>query len=200
MPIPHESCPPGTAPDVCCDTMFLIGDRLRTVACDAVMACADPACGTEFRSYFTHGERIQDPIGDSLIVSLRSAQPATTTTTANGRIGPTPLTRMIFQLELRENGWPTASADGTHIKVADPAHVHSATAHSMSHAEAMYAAIMNGVSTWIGADAMFPINRNPHIIKDSVAVGQLLPVGPDAHQVAWSVEFQIDARLRKGTP
>ena len=200
MPIPHESCPPGTAPDVCCDTLFLIGDRIRTVACNAVLNCSDPGCDTQMRSYMTIGDRIQDLIGDSLIITLRNASPATTTRSANGRIGPTPITRATYLLELRENGWPVAQTKGTTIETADPAAVHAAAAHSMSHAEAMYAAIVNGFSTWIGETAMFPINRNPHIIMDSVNVGLLLPVGPQSIQAAWSVELSIDARLRKSVP
>lgn len=200
MPIPAESCPPGTTPDVCCDTLWLIGDRIRTVACDAVMCCVDPDCKTEMRSYMTMGTRIQDLIGDSLIVTMVRAEQAPTNSTDRGRSGPLPITRATYLMELRENGWPKAKVSGRNIEVPDPAEVHPASAHSYSHAEKMWDAVLNGAASFTSADALFPVSKNPHIMQNGVSVGPLLPVGPQTYQAAWTVEIVVDARLRKSTP
>ena len=197
MPIPASSCPPGTTPDVCCDTMFLIGDRIRTVACDAVMCCTAGGCNQEFRSYMTFGNRIQDLKGDSLIVTMQNATPAPATRTDAARIGPMTMTRIQYLLELRENGWPQPKARGTNIEQPDGMAVHAATAHAMSHAEIMYQALVNGARIPIGDNALFPINKNPHILLNSIDIGPLLPVGPQTMQVASTVSITVDARLRK---
>jgi hypothetical protein len=197
MPIPADSCPPGTTPDVCCNTLFLIGDRIRTVACEAVMCCASADCDSEFRSYTTVGSRIQDLVGDSVVVTLQNATTAATTNTARQRTSPTPVTRATYQVELRENGWPQAKARGKGIAVPDPLAVNAAAAHAMSHAELMYGAIANGATTQIGDGALFPVPTNPHIIMNSVQIGPLLPVGPQAYQIAWTIQVTVDAVLRR---
>ena len=197
MPIRATSCPPDTTPDVCCDTLFLIGDRIRTVACDAVMCCTDESCDQPYRSYTTFGPRIQDVIGDSIIITMTNATTATTSSTDRGRVSPLVVTRASFRLELRENGWPQAKANQQKgvIVAPDGAEQNAAAAHSMAHAEKMWRALVNAAAIRNGSTRLFPLPTNHHVLQGAISVGPLTPVGPQATQATWSVELSVDTLL-----
>lgn len=193
MPILAEDCPDCTPAETCCDSLFLVGDRIRTVAWEAVECCVTANCDKPFRTYTTFGNRIEDVLGDSLIVTLQQATNAPATTSTQGRVQPYALTRASFLLELRENGWPQSKVNsGKVIEVPDSDVIEAAAQHAMGHASAMWAGLMNAAASRNGSTRMFPLPYNHHVQQGGVAVGPLLPVGPQAYQAAWSVTVTVD--------
>lgn len=192
MPIPAADCPPCTPPEVCCDSLFLLADRIRTVAFEAVLCCVEESCQQEYRSYVTMGPRIQDLKGDSVVVTMTTSNNTSMTTTTLGRQSPLVATRSTFLVELRENGWPQPKARGNNIEPPAPEAVNFAAAHSMGHAEAMWRALSDAAAQRNGTTRMFPLPTNRHVIQGGVGVGPLTPVGPQAYQVAWTVVVTVD--------
>jgi hypothetical protein len=198
MPLPASDCPTGCPPDTCCNTLFLMADRIRTVAFDAVLCCVDESCRQPYRSYVVAGNRIQDLVGDSVIVTLQTATSAAMTNTPQGRLSPLSVTRSTFLLELRENGWPQAKTVGRNIEVPSGESLNAASAHSMAHAEKMWRSLVDAAATRNGNNRLFPITNNHHVIQGGVGVGPLTPVGPQAYQMAWSVIVTVDHTLPGG--
>lgn len=173
MPIASIDCPCDTGADVCCSTLFLKGDRIRTVAWNAVLACRDETCcgDIEGSSYMTLGPVTYDPHGDSVIVSMLSSGPAGTT-----RGGHTPSViplRTTYKVEIRFRGWPTIQA-GPPPYTPTAAEYASATKHVLGHAEKAYRAVKNAVAT----HTLFVPALNPDVIFKGVRVSDLVAVQP----------------------
>lgn len=182
---------------MCCDTLWLIGDRIRTVAFQAVLACADESCTQAFRSYSTIGNRIQDAHGDSVILSMTSADDAPMTSTSQGRQMQISVTRANYLLELRENGWPQSKVNGRNqIETPDSALINAVSKHASGHGEKMWRALKNGAVRQTGPYALFPVATNPHVIHKGVAVSRLTPIDPRGFQVGWSLTVTVDTTLR----
>lgn len=194
--IPAQDCPPGTPADVCCDSAFLIGDRIRTVAFDAVLGCVDESCANELKSYVTHGPRIEDPIGESVIVTWLGS--STIATTPGGRQHRLVIVRNQYRVELREQGFPQIAGEGDNIVIPSPGQFHAAAQHAWSHGESMWRVLLRASVTIKGSDAMFDYASNPHVLENGIAVGDLSPLRDVL--VGWGVTVTVDCPLASLPP
>lgn len=187
MPIASVDCPCDTGADVCCDTLFLKGDRIRTVAWNAVLECRDETCcGTiEGNTYMAMGPVTFDPHGDSVIVSLVSSDPVATTN-GNHTASVSPL-RTIYKVEVRFAGWPTIQmgAPGSPPYTPTAAEYASATKHVMGHAEKAYRAVLRAAAN----HSLFVPAANPDVIFKGVRVSDLRPMQP--RSVIAGMEFGV---------
>lgn len=182
--------------DVCCDTFWLIGERVRTIAFDGVCACMDPSCiDREFVSYSTEGE-IHSILGESLVITFLRARMV-----ATGRDGKplnTPITRLEYRLELRENGWPMAvrKDDSTETLVQEDWRLaYALSKHARGHGEKMWRALVNSVTTTDLAKMMFRPSLNEHIMNRGVSLGDLLPLANTGPQVGYRMDITVDTML-----
>ena len=194
MPLPVASCVANVPSDVCCDTVWLMGERIRTVALAAVCACLDESCRSRpMESWQTEGERSGSVKGDSLVVSFTGLDSSVRERTRRGSPIPTPITRADFRVELRESGWPMIAEHSSTqtVKLPDPQMVHALAKHARGHAEAMWRALLRGATSTVAADQLFPAATNPHIINRGVAISQLSgsPSGP---QITYSLNISVD--------
>lgn len=194
MPIPTAACADDIPADVCCDTIWLIGDRIRTVATAGLMECFDPACADrEFRSFSSWGERLQDPLGESLIVSwIRNS---VVTTRGLGSMAPATATRAEYLIELRENGWPAIESANGSIIERDSDVMNIASKHATGHAERMWRAVVDAAQRQIGAGALFALPANSHIIHGSIQIGDLTPIDPQGRQVGSKFNVSVSMAL-----
>lgn len=192
MPLPAPSCPPDVTPDVCCNSIALIGERIRTVAFLGLLECLDESCAKPFRSYMTFGPRIEDVIGDSLIITHQDTTPIASSTTAGGRLLAHRAERSTYLLELRENGWPTAKEVNGVIEVPDGAVISHYAHHAMGHAERMYHALLDAAVARDNGQRLFPLPQNSHILEGHIRVSNLRPIGPQSVQVAHAVTIEVD--------
>lgn len=198
MPLPLAERPSDIPTNVCCDTTWLIGERIREVAFAAVCSCIDTSCQSNpMQSWQTEGPRSGSIKGDSLVVSfVRDAlAPA-----SRGRVGtstPLVVTRSEFRVELRENGWPMIREEAPvqAIKIPDPQVVHALAKHARSHAEKMWRALNAGASATSPALQLFPASTNPHILNRGVAIGDLVARGPSGPQVTYDITVTVDHTL-----
>lgn len=194
--IPATDCPPATADDTCCRSFWLVADRIRTVAFDAVVTCAHEECDKELGSYVDHGDRTQDPIGNNVVVAINRATVAYPT--RGGRQLGLAITRLSLRVELRETGWPMPSGVGGSIKVPAGASYNYASQYVYDHGEAMWRALVNAAGSVQPGVRMFDPQANPHIPHPGVAIGDLLPLR-DA-LVGWMVPVTVDLSLAKLPP
>jgi hypothetical protein len=195
MPIPTAGCADDIPSDVCCDTIWLVGDRIRTVATAGLMDCIDPTCSDrEFRSFSTWGERIEEPLGEALIVSW--VRNRIGTRTSAGAVAPFSVTQAEFRVELHENGWPVPDRTGDNIVLPDSALINAVSKHATGHAERMWRAVVNAAQRQIGAAALFALPANEHIIHGSTVVGDLTPIGPDAYRVGARFNVTVEMKLQ----
>lgn len=174
----------------------MIGDRIRTVAFQAVLDCVDESCTQAFRSYSTIGTRIQDAHGDSVILTMTSADNSSMTSTPQGRQMQIGVTRANYLLELRENGWPQSKVNGRNqIETPDSAMLNAVSKHASGHGEKMWRALVNASVRQVGPNALFPVDCNPHILHKGVTVSRLSPIDPRAFQVGWSMTVTVDTTL-----
>lgn len=198
MALPHASCAADIPADVCCDSFWLIGERIRTVACAGLVACMDEDCADrEFRSYQTIGPVVQDPHGETLIVSFVRSYIRSDT---QGRQRGTEMrfvTMAEYKVQLLENGWPTISRDsqtGTIVSF-DWEKVHGLAKHATGHAEKMWRSLVNASVTTNQANALFPVASNPHIVQKSVIVSELTPMPRPGPQVGWEMNVTVGTSL-----
>ncbi len=196
MPLPSAACPADINGDVCCDTFWLIGERLRTVACEGVCACMDPDCADqEFISYQNEGPQASDALGESLAVNFIRAAVRIDSRRRNSTISPTFVTRVEYRLELLESGWPILSnPDGTIIP-ADRAALHALSKHARGHAEKMWRSIAGAAATTDQTKALFPSATNPHVASRGVTVGDLQPLPRPGPQVGYYMNVSVDTML-----
>lgn len=188
MAIPTSDCATAVGPDVACDTLWLMAERIRSVAFDGLCSCD---CETEFHSHTTVGNQIQDPIGDSLIATMLGVGPVNTTNSGALPIAATHRAR--FLVELRDNGWPTIEADenGNIIVIPSSADFNVASKHAMSHGEKMYRSLVNTIQM----RTLFASALHPRIIAESIRLSEMTPISPQAIQVGWSVNVDVPLRL-----
>jgi hypothetical protein len=198
MPMPSKGCAADVPSDVCCDTWWLIGERIRTVAFHGVCACIDPTCvDREFASYSTDGD-IHSILGESLAMTFLGAEVASGQTGRTGNVRPTPMTRLSFLLELRENGWPlpahTHAATETIVQ-ADWQMLHALSKHSRGHAEKMWRAVANAASTTRLADRMFSPSLHPFIMERGIGIGRITPLPEFGPQCGYRLPITVDMQL-----
>lgn len=190
MVLPAADCPCDTGPDICCDTVFLLGDRVRTVAFDAVKACQIDGCCNEYRSWTTIGPQTADPFGDSVIVHmLRLYMP---NTTGQGNAPLIGIHAADFRVEIRYTGWPQISAEEMGGTINVPGEAFNLPArHAMGHSEKAWRAIVDGVQRY----TLFPPSTNPHIIHKQIAVTEMVPLAPAGpivgHAFTVGVKFKL---------
>lgn len=196
--MPHASCADDISGDVCCDTFWKIGERIRTVASAGVLACIDPDCSDrEFRSYQTIGDQIQDPLGESLIVSFVRSSLRSDSRSQNQSTSPLVFTRAEFRVQLLETGWPTISVNQSTstIVAPDADMLHALTPHALGHAEKMWRSVLNAAATTVEAQRLFPSSSNPHILRRGVIVEEMRPLPRPGPFIGFSFNVSVDTKL-----
>jgi hypothetical protein len=190
MPIPSADCACDTGADVCCDTLFLKGDRIRTVAWNAVRACSDESCcgGIEGNTYTTVGDLTFDPHGDSVIVALIRNGPIALT--RGGHTPPIIPDRAEFRVEIRFTGWPIIrdGAPGYPPYTPTAAEYTAASRHVMGHAEKAYKAVKRSIADF----SLFPPSTNPDVVFKGQRLSDLTPMQPQSIIVGMQFAVAVD--------
>lgn len=195
MPLPSASCPENISGDVCCDSFWLLGERIRTVTFEGVGGCREPDCGDrEFVSFSTEGDIITWPPGESLIVAFVRAGLATTSTSATGNTRPIAVTRVEYKVQLLENGWPTIEG-GSDIVVPSPDEYHALSKYARGHAELMWRSLVGAASSTNQTLALFPVASNPHVRNRGVRIGDLTPMPRPGPQIGYEMNVTVDTAL-----
>lgn len=192
MALPSADCPAAVPGDLCCDTTALMAARIRTVAFQAITECNDPACNDrEFRSYVSHGPRIQEPLGDALVVHRRDLRPSLGSNNARGRLLRVGVHEAEFRVVLFENGWPMLEVhdETQEIVVPDSDLVDAVAQHSMAHSERVYRDLIDGIQR----KTLFPESTNPHI-GEIVASG-MSEMQPTSFIAPWEMTVTVEVTL-----
>lgn len=192
MALPAASSPAAIPLDYCCDTLSLMADRIRTVALDGLCSCLDGSCADRsFRSFVSIGPTIEDPLGDSLIVHMPTFGPTPGSTDTQGNLRLVANYRGDFEVQLRENGWPTIEVDemGQVIQVPDSDMVNVVARHAMGHGERMYRALAHAITK----RELFLPTQNPHI--GQIQLSNLTPMQPSAFIVGYSATVRVETVL-----
>jgi hypothetical protein len=187
--LPDTGCAGDVTGEVTCSTTWLIGERIRTVAFNGACGCD---CDRPFRSYTTIGTTIQDPLGDSLIITLVSLDQSSRSARGNTLMIGTHVA--AYRLELRDNGWPVITKDEQDkmIYVPSAEEINAKSQHAQSHGEKMYRALVNAAQT----RTLFPITSgNHHIVQDGIAIQPMIPLNPQATQVGWGLNINVHLML-----
>lgn len=196
MPLPTADCAENIPSTVCCDTFWLVGERIRSVAATAVLACMEEKCDETFTTWQTHGSRIEWPHGESLIVTFVRATPKVSSRQTAGPLAPLVVTRAEYLVELRENGWPTISADPTQtIHTPEWERYNALAKHASAHGEKMWRALVNAASTTTPTKRMFHPSTNQHVLEKGVLVGDITPLDRPGPQAGYRVTVTVDMRL-----
>lgn len=164
---------------MCCDTIFQLGARIRTVAWNAVMTCAgwvdgehEDDCVKPYRTYMTIG-RIEDPHGDAVIgTHTRSFTP---NSSPGGRTEIIGTVQHDFHFEIRYAGFPMVQQDemGGTVYTPSPEQYEMATRHAMSHSQMAWEAVKQAIQR----DTLF--SSATRIMRPrGVTLGPLLPLEP----------------------
>lgn len=169
--------------EVCCAVFFDIAYHLLTETYNALLDCwSDDACSsTPVHAYVTMG-RGDDAIPDALSVALASfgVSPGTQ---RGGTTGPVQQLEGLYEITLRESGWPMAYEEGGQIVLPDPAVQNSLARHAFAHGERMWRRL-----------AYLAGNRQavPEGVSCSGAVlGRLTPLPPLGGMVGWKVDLTV---------
>lgn len=187
--IVSSDCPCDTGPDVCCDTIFLKGDRIRTVAWNAVRSCGTEGCceGVEGRSYTTLDADMPDPFGDSVIVAWTGTEPVAVT--AGGHTPSITPHRATFRVQVSCGGWPILKTEGGRPQMPKGVDFNNASKHVMGHAEIAYRAIVAAVqdnTLWVST---------PGVIFKGTRVSDLRPLAPAAYIARAAFLVAVDITL-----
>jgi len=194
--MPSADCPENISGSVCCDSFWLIGERIRSVAFDGVMACMEEDCSETFTSWQTEGAQIEWPHGESLIVTFVRASPKISSRNTAGPLAPLVVSRAEYLVELRETGWPILSTDPTQtIHTPEWQEYHALAKHSRAHGEKMWRSLVNAAATTKPAERMFQVATNPHVLDKGVLVDDLLPLTRQGPQTGYRVTVTVDTRL-----
>lgn len=98
---------------------------------DALQQAVHAKCCETPIAYLSQGEG-DDGIVDALTVVLKTITPEP------GQAGQMFRNRAVFDVRLREAGWPMVSTDNTSIDMPDPKVQHALAGHAWAHAEAVY--------------------------------------------------------------
>lgn len=187
MPILAADCPCDTGPEVCCDSIFLKGDRIRTVAWNAVLSCSEEGCcsGREARTYMTLDADTPDPFGDSVIVAWLNTTPVTQT-----RGGHTPQIvahRCEFRVQVAVAGWPILGTQDGRAVMPTPSAMNSASKLALSHSELAYRAVVAAVQ----ANTLW--TSTPGVIFKGTSVSQMRPRPPSSliQRIIFNVNVDI---------
>lgn len=198
MPMPSAGCADDIPSDVCCDSFYLIGERIRTIAFTGVCRCTVASCADrQFTSYSTEGDAY--PIlGETLTLTFLSADIVAVQRNNVGNARPLPVTRLSYRLELRENGWPLPAF--THqstqtIVQADFRRFHALAAHARGHGEAMWRAVANAASTTVVAQRMFSPSLHPFVMERGIGVGRMTPIPNIGPQCGYRMDVTVDTQL-----
>jgi hypothetical protein len=188
MPIPTASCAEDIPDNVCCDTTWMIGDRIRTVAWAGLQSCDKGCSERTFRSYTTIGSRIEEPLGESLVVAMTDLD---VRPDASGQTGMFLVHVATYRVELRENGWPMVEHDESEniIFVPDSRMINALSRHVQSHGEKVWRAVTDGVAR----QTLFRPGRNPHVYSTTVTT--MRPIGPEAFQAGWGFGVRVEMSL-----
>lgn len=196
VPLPTAACAENISSTVCCDSLWLIGERIRTVASDAVLACFDEDCTEAFTTWQTEGARIEWPHGESLIVTFVRATPKISSRERSGPLAPLVVTRAEYLVELRETGWPILSTDPTEtIHTPEWQQYHALAKHARAHGEKMWRALVHAASTTSPAERMFSPSTNPHVLDKGVLVNDLTPLARPGPQAGYQVTVTVDTKM-----
>jgi len=196
MPMPSASCPENISSSVCCDSFWLIGERIRTVAYNAVMACMEEDCSETFTTWQTEGGQIEWPHGESLVVTFVRASPKVSSRERSGPLAPLVVSRAEYLVELREKGWPILSTDPTQtIHTPQWQEYHALAKHFRAHGEKMWRALVNAAATTKIAEQMFLPSTNPHVLNKGVLVDDLVPITRQGPHTGYRCTVTVDTRL-----
>lgn len=190
MPIASGDCPCDTSADVCCDTLYLKLDRIRTVAWNAVLDCRDETCGctgTMANTYTFLGPQSADPFGESVICVYGRTTPLTTT--RGGHTAQVSAHRIECRVEVRCSGWPIQRKDGDRIVLPTPDEWNNATRYVLGHAEKAYRAVFNAAQS----NTLF--TQTPGIIFKGQRVTDLVAIQPRSYIAGAAFGVHVDVAL-----
>lgn len=179
----------------CCDTLFILADRWRIVAADAVNACLPVDICGEIDSFVAVDFEADDPIGDAISVSVTNIDLAGDTRSADTAL-PVMIVRADLVLRLLETGYPmTVTTEGDIILAPDRGEVHRAAMHSIGHMEAMLRATMNGIKP--PRATMWRDYVAPGVVV-AVVPQPMRPIPPQAGLVGWTMTMGVRVALGNG--
>lgn len=187
--LPLQECVDQIADTAHCTTLFDIANRIRCVAFDGVKGCGEPECAEGWRSYVTVGP-IQDPHGNSLIVSLNSIGASPASRNSGGFMLGAGVHVARFDVILMENGWPMLDTDAGWIMTPDWELINAIAGHSYSHGETMYRSLVDKIQK----RSLFMQPTNSHI--GGVDISDMRPFGPQGPIVGWQTQVSAQVALR----
>lgn len=198
MPMPSAGCAADIPSDVCCDSFYLIGERIRTVAFGGVCGCTQASCGDrQFTSYSVEGEPYAI-LGETLTCTFLSAEITAAQRNGAGNVTPLPVTRLTYRLELRENGWPlpaTAHMSTQTLVQADWRVIHALAAHARSHGEKMWRAVAHAAATTKVDERLFRPSLHPFVMERGVGIGRMTPLANTGPQCGYRMDVTVDTQL-----
>jgi hypothetical protein len=182
MPLPPIDCNEPEQP--CCETLFGIGEHLLGVVLPGLLECiGEPACPVDdLYAYVTHGPVSEDPLCNSLTVTLNSINPSPGSSTPQATTLIAPALRAEYVIRLRESGFPTAYDDGDTIYAPDPQHIHHASRFSYAHGERMFRDILIAHSRRELAPCSCQV----------VQIGTFTPLPASGGCVGWEIAIVLD--------
>ncbi len=194
--MPSELCAEDVSGSTCCDSFWMIGERIRTVASHGIVACFDDDCGgREFASYQSEGPVTNNPNGESLIINFTRASIKSGSRTTNGAVRPIIATRAEYRVELLENGWPILEVVNGTIIPPDLALIHAYAKHARGHAEKLWRSLIGAAGTTDQSKALFPAKTNPHVLNRGVQIGDLTPMARPGPQIGFQLTVTVDTML-----
>lgn len=186
MALPSDGSPCEISDDVCCNVIFDIADHLLTEIGEALALCfEDDSCCTAPAQYITFGFG-DDGIRDALTVAIQQVAPSPVTSQGKGGVTvPIGLYRCIYEIRLRESGWPLVHIEGDAIVPPDPVRQRALARHAFSHGEMMYRKIRSLYANGEITPSTLPQRSN-------AIIGPLLPLNPLGGVVGFTCTVQID--------
>lgn len=186
MPLITSASPCEVSDEVCCEVMFGIAEHLLESVSSALSPCyEDSECGGMPTTYVTFGQG-DDGVRDALTVAILSAAPSPSTLTGKGGTTmPLGLYRTLYEVRLRESGWPMAESSGGEILVPNPVTQMQAARQSFSHGEMMYRKLHSMLATRTLVPSTFPVVTN-------AIIGPMLPLQPLGGVVGFFAQITID--------
>lgn len=184
--LPSSASPCEISDDVCCNVLYDTADWLLTNIFDQLCSCyGDDACNSKPIAYVTFGIG-DDGIRDALTVAIVSASPSPQTVAGRGGVTvPFGLYRCLFEIRLRESGWPMAHTEGQAVVAPDPVLQNKLARHAFSHGEMMYRKVNSLYQRRLLTPPTFPQCAN-------AIIGELVPLVPLGGVVGFTVQVAID--------
>lgn len=177
MALPTDAC--GEGFDACCTALYDIANHLLSEVFDALIVCYPPApCADPLRAYVTVGAGDDGQV-DTVTVAINTVTP--TSTSLPGNFG---LFQAVFDVRLRESGWPTAYVEGDTIVLPTPEEQVAAARHLYAHGEAIHRRL-----------SKLQTNRRlvpPSVRCTNATIGTMIASSPEGGVVGWSVPVTVD--------